>query len=375
MALVFFCGWGTGTTNELENVTGTCSIDSSIKRTQSYAFRVNPTTTAVGHAQARGFSSSGAKANIGAPDCFVRVYIYVATAPASGSEEILTFNTGIFDKLAVRLNSDRTLALYDATQAQIGSNSATALPLNQWVRLEVYCGTGVGATATLRIDGTTAITGTATLSNNTASVKIGKVNNRNGQSIDVYYDDLAIDNATWIGPGRILYLTPNAQGVDNQFTGGFADVAVPWDDGTYIQTSGVADQAETWGFTDYTGLSSAKIAAAMTLMRVVRHGGSNGSLKLRRRAGGTAYDLGSAVTTSSSTILMGTVDTSPPGGGAWTASLLDGWEGGAIEASTNASRVLGAVLAVANRDPSPGTGAGAGLSRGRLGVGIGIGVS
>lgn len=375
MALVFFCGWGTGTTNELENVTGTCSIDSSIKRTQSYAFRVNPVTTAVGHAQARGFTSSGAKGNLGIADCYIRVYLYVAAAPASNSEEILTFNTGISDKLAVRLNSDRTLALYDSGPAQIGSNSPSAIPLNQWVRLEVYCGTGIGATATLRLNGVTEITGTATLTNNTANVKIGKVNNRNGQSIDVYYDDFAIENATWVGAGRVLYLTPNAQGVDNQFTGGFAEVAVPWDDAVYIQTSGVADQAETWGFTDYTGLSSAKIAGTLTLMRVIRDGGSNGSLKLRRRVGGTAYDLGSAAATTSTATLLGAVDISPPGGGNWAASLLDSWEGGAVEASTNASRVLGAVLAVANRDPSPGTGAGAGLARSRMGIGLGIGVS
>lgn len=368
------CGWGTGTTNELESVTGTCSVSSSIKRTQTYAFRVNPTTTATGHAQLRGFSAAGAKTNLNIANAYIRYYLYIATAPAANSEEIMSVNTGITDKLTVRLNADRTLALYDTTPSQIGSDSATAIPLNTWVCIEVLCGTGIGATATLRINGIQEITGTATLTANAASVKFGKVANRNGQTIDVYYDDAVVDNASWPGEGRVFYLVANAAGTYSSFTGTYADAAeIPWSDAEYLVSSGVATEAETWNHANYSGLSSGKVGAVLTLMRVIRDGGSSGALQCRRRVGGTDYDTSSSLSVGSTAVLLGQVDATKPGGGAWTASAIDSMETGAVEASANASRILGSILAVSTREPSPGTASGGGISK-RLAIGIGIGM-
>jgi hypothetical protein len=59
MALLNFCGWETGDSSEAQSSSGTNSVQTSVVRTGTYAFRANPTTTAVGNHRFAKHSTAG----------------------------------------------------------------------------------------------------------------------------------------------------------------------------------------------------------------------------------------------------------------------------------------------------------------------------
>lgn len=79
---------------EFVTKSGTVSASSTTKRSGGYAFRTNPTTTAVGWGRMGGHDASGVKGDYSAATAYFRWYFYVATLPASGSEPIFQAQQG-----------------------------------------------------------------------------------------------------------------------------------------------------------------------------------------------------------------------------------------------------------------------------------------
>jgi hypothetical protein len=332
MSVVNIVGFETGDTSELSAVSGTVSIDSVTTRTGSYSLRSNPTGAGIGYGEVKGLNASGSAGTINKSNTYVRFYFRYATKPASGSEEIVAVWSSSL-KFALRIDSAGKLSAYDATgTTQIGSTGATTLSADTWYRIEVYVGVGSSASWAVRIDGAAEISGTGNLGAvNTHKVRLGKVGNRSGQSVDFFYDDVAIDGAGWPGPGSVRIMTPNGDGAYTAWTGGFGSVdEVPHDgDTTFVSTSTSGD-AETVALESASAAGISGTVGSVKSVAIVRDTSSTSAFALRLRSGTTDDDT-SNINAPNNYLLLGKMyGTDPNGGGAWTLSALDALEVGVV---------------------------------------------
>jgi hypothetical protein len=183
-------------------ISGTCSVSSSNPRTGTYSYRVNPTTTGTGYFECYGADIAGSQTAYGhnIDDAYYCAHIYVAAAPAANDEEIAVFyNTAGSAMASLRLTSAMKIDLYSNNLTTKIGTGTTVLSTNTYYRIELRLKSSTGAYE-LRIRdasladaaGTTEYSGTgATIGSlYNAKARWGKATDRNGQSIDVYYDDL-----------------------------------------------------------------------------------------------------------------------------------------------------------------------------------------
>jgi hypothetical protein len=261
---------------------GTSSIVTSPVRSGQYAARCNPVTTATGYFILGGINFSGLRATYNADITYVRFYFRYATKPSSNSEIIFTLNNNLGGvKLYLRLNSASNLMVFDSTDTQVGSTGATVLNPNSWYRIEVSCGNGTSGSFEVKLAendnvGRVEISGTGNVTTtNGGSCHFGKSVDKNGNTVDFYYDDISISDTNYPGPGKIVRLDPISDSADVWTTGTFADVndyaTQAGDDGdtTYSTSSIDADNlapncssATTVGI---TGIIN--VAKAFTLVR------------------------------------------------------------------------------------------------------------
>lgn len=206
-------GFETGDSSEANGSAGTFSIQSTTKRTGDYALQVNPTTTNTGHYRIATIAAFGANSVMNASDLYVRFYLYIVTAPSADSEEFFSITNGVTNKISGRINSDRTIGLYDNLVSQLGSNGATVLSLNTWYLIEVLCGTGATANYELKINGVSELSGTGNLfTSNAQYLRLGKVNNRNGETVDFIYDDVSLSDSAYPGAGQVVRMDVDGNG-------------------------------------------------------------------------------------------------------------------------------------------------------------------
>lgn len=259
MAIVNISGWETGSVSGTNfegtsAATGTASVVTSPVRSGQYALRINPTTTGLGYNSFARIAANGTNnpTSINIATCYFRFYFRYATKPASNSEEICYINdTAPAPKLMLRINSSGQLMAFDNTGTnQIGSTGSTVLMQDTWYLIEISVGTGTSAAFEVRLaadDGSesvTEISGTGNLTTlNNSAISLGKRNDRNGNSVDFYYDDLSISDSDFPGPGRVARLDPISDSADVWTTGTFANIddfsSQAGNDGdtTYITTS------------------------------------------------------------------------------------------------------------------------------------------
>src|SRR5947209_5596834 len=106
MAVANLTGFETGSSVELNAVSGTQSIQSTTKRGGNYAGRCNPTTSSLGYYDLGGVNAAGGEANGAWADVWISVYFQWATKPAASDEPVLAARTsGGVTKLEIRLDS------------------------------------------------------------------------------------------------------------------------------------------------------------------------------------------------------------------------------------------------------------------------------
>lgn len=352
---------------EIGTLTGTCTVQTTVKRTGAYAFQFNPATTAVGHATFKGIQNgalSSASSNTELKNGFFRGYFRYATKPAANNERILTmYTTADTAKLGLRLSSTGALLVYDETTGPtLLATSATILAQDTWYRIEVATGYG---TMTWRVriyaNDTSASGASAAaleslsgsrdqLSVNFSSVNLGKRANHNGQTIDCFWDDCAIGDS-WIGAGRVGVLKTAGAGSVNTFTTGtYADVDDnPNDaDATYLETSTVGHiflgDMENLGT---AGISHGKINLVEPIVVVRRNGGSGATTVSNRfKSGGTTTTGGAASAGAAYQGCFGSFHKDPDSGNPWTANLVNGIECGVILQAQDTSIRVTSVVAV-----------------------------
>lgn len=204
---------------EISSSSGTTpTVDSTTKRSGAYAYRAN---TSSNTATIYKSWASSAQSN----KFWFRTYIRIATAP--GTEiGVIRIGTTTNNKVGVRMNSDRSIELWnEEDSAQIGSASS-ALATNTWYRVEVYVNTTTLASteAELRLDGVkTASTVDSGTINLTAGIDRLTWGILTSTTSDLYFDDIAINDSTgrtdnWPGEGKIVHLNPDANGATNSWS-------------------------------------------------------------------------------------------------------------------------------------------------------------
>jgi hypothetical protein len=359
-AIIQICGFEAGTVAaEIVSTSGTLDAAYTVvKRTGSYALRTNPTTTAVGWAQL--LHGAGSAWPAVATGCG-RAYFRYATKPASNDEPILqVLTSGSVLKLEVRITSAGTLAVYDSTPT-IVSTGSTVLAQDTWYRLEILVtevGGGDADTWALTVDGAAELNDTSDLgASNIGAFRLGKGANRNGNSVDFFYDDVAMDSASCPGAGQVTAMRADGDGAVTVWTIG-AGGGAEWEnvdelpndgDTTYLLSTDVATEASS---VTLQSASAAGITGTINAVKGVaiakRDGGTNGNYAVRIRAGGTNSDTASFASGASYGGINGNPRATDPSDSlAWTLADLDGVEVGVVEANnTDRTRVTALYLMV-----------------------------
>lgn len=296
---------------ELTTCAGTNSVQSTTKRSGTYALQINLPTAATGTCN-HTWAGTAADDNV-----YVRFYLYYNSSPSglpSALANILEIHTATAVRASIRMNSNGTLELWNAT-AQVGSDSS-ALTADAWNRIELHYDStpAVAGTDVLdaRIEGTSFASSTAQSLGTVGRFRWG-INT--SVTANVFFDDIALNNSTgsWPGPGHIIHLKPNAVGDNAGWTiGGSAAAATNWqgvnevppDDGTTLNSSNTVDQIDDHYIEDSTLAANDEINVVQVGVRFNGVGTSaNASFVLRVKdsIGGTAEENVTPITPSNAT--------------------------------------------------------------------------
>jgi hypothetical protein len=347
MAILNFSGFETGDAGELITLSGSASIQSSVKRTGGFALRVNPATSATGFAIIGIESSSGPADHAGLSTAYFRFYFRFDTEPSADNEEIFAVrDTSGLTICRLRFSSNKNIDVWK--NASFLAFHSTILTAGTWYLIEYKQGTGASGAYELKVNGVVGPSGTSDFSatSNIASCYLGKVTNRNSRTIVVYYDDFAWSDSGYLGAGACKRVAPDSAGFYTAWTGAFGDVDEATHDGdtTFISTS-TSGAAFTAGLESTTTAGIVGTINAVKSYAVARYTGSATTLTLRTRSGLTNADStinisGSYVTRCS----FRTVD--PQDAAPWTVGDIDSAEVGVVADSANPVRVTALGLMV-----------------------------
>jgi|SRR5215469_6207710 len=246
----FLAGFECGVAGFEMSGLGTSSLISTGARSGTYCARINPTTSGDGSLGPVGPSGGALAFTL---PIAVRFGFKVDTLPASLSEEIYTLDSQL------RINSNGTLALYDGGTS-LKATGTTVLTPGTWYTIEHFCPAGV-STMKYRVypAGQTPGADEFTYAGNftLGIIQIGKVTNRNNQTVDYKYDDVRIKDgvSNYLGDGKVVRI-PGANPAVlaptyNQWTKTGGTLDVTWNtiplvnNGNGASTNVNADQRQT----------------------------------------------------------------------------------------------------------------------------------
>ena len=341
-------GWETGGNSETDTVSGTVSVQTTVKNSGAYALQANPTTTAVGfHRIKRPNSTTGTSGGFSVNTLYTRFYFRYATKPASGDEEFCSFfQDSTTYKSSLRLNSSGNIVFYDSTATAIATGS-TALAQDTWYRIGAQTGTGAAGAFEIFIDGVSEISGTASqTTTGHGRVQFGKTTDRNSNTVDFFYDDVLISDSAVSGAGSVLNMKPDANGSTQQWTAGtnlsdFNEVDdIPPTAATYVASTGSAGDVALFDLqsTGTVGISGTINAVkGWALPREDISVTSSNSLRIRSNV--TNNDTTGFNHFTSTTFIARVLDTDPDTSVAWTTGGLDALEVGSVEANAVVMRL------------------------------------
>jgi len=224
--------------------------------------------------------------------------------------------------------------------------SDLALPLNQWVCVEVYAKIAdSGGQITVRVDGVEWLSYSgdtqATANANVAIIRFGAASTQGYSTACAYYDDIAVNdtsgarNNSWIGRGGIVGLYPSGAGShadwDPSAGSNYAAVdEVPHDsDTTYVCTA-TPDEVDTYAMADLANPDHV-VSAVQWLAAARLDEAGSAAIKPVLRQGGTDY-AGDSVGLDVGYAYKKKIYDAAPNGDAWTYSIVN-----AIEAGVKAS--------------------------------------
>ena len=219
MARTLICGFEMGHLDECAYIQGSnVSISSSIKRTGSYSLRVNSPGTA-DYAYFL-YRNLGGGNRVFAKS--LRVYIYIASLPNGSGVSIIAQNSQYIGITGSSHATPSRLVLSDGTTW--GTPGSTPLTTGRWYRLEHDRGYNGGSDLRLYLDG--VLEAAHTLTGPLVATDILYIGSRvNGGAFDIYYDDLLVDDDTFVttgfpGAGQAVLLPPVSDNTDGTWLAG-----------------------------------------------------------------------------------------------------------------------------------------------------------
>lgn len=210
------------------SLVGTASYSTAQKQTGAASVRCNPATVTNGYIALTGITSLP----------YLHFSMYVATLPSSS--KVIAGGIGLAGQLNLRLSSTGALELYDnATLLGTSATTPFASPGWHWVGFRGATGTSVSF---VQIDGSDAITGTATVANTTGIVGFGAAD---ASSVDAYFDDIVIDSAGFLGPSKVDIALPISDFNVTFATAGAGGTTNLWQAVDNVPPAGVASASET----------------------------------------------------------------------------------------------------------------------------------
>jgi hypothetical protein len=367
MTLLNIVGFETGTldTNiETNTVVGGMAVQSSVVRTGSYALRANFTTTAAGYVDIRKHNTTGIL-NIGLSRCYYRFYFRADTLPSSNNEEIAAILSSTAYKLTLRITSAGKLQVYNRSHSQMGSDGSTTLSTGTWYRIDIDCDTGASAAYEVRINGVVEFSGTGDLHTVVNDrIALGKVTNRNGNTVDFFYDDVAIDDTGYPPVGAVAMLVPDGDGTYTTWTvgaGGGDDWTnvdeVTYDgDTTYLLSTTSVGDASTVTLESSASKSISGTIDGVKALVIVKRNTSNSKIQARIRSGSTDSDTANITIGSTYSAIGYILETDPDTAAAWTVGGINGVEIGAEERSASVSTRMTAAYLMVDFDVSVSAG-------------------
>lgn len=354
----------TGTLDHSDSGTAP-AINTSIKHSGAASYRINASGASIWFGQQYKSADSNTQG-------WFRAYVYFATLPAAEAEIMSLWTTSATRQVNITVDNTGVVRMRDSGGTQRG-NASSALSTGTWHRIEFTSTVNAGAAVMeARVNGSAF-----------ASASNGNVGNHSrfllgcpaaGQTYDIYYDDIAVNDASgsaetsWPGEGHVAYMRPDGAGDGQQWNkqgGGAAsstnyqdvDETTPDDATTYLRRTTTGAKAD-----DYAVQSSAAagIPAGSTIKLVAvgaRVGststtatGRNYAARIKSQASGTVTTGATAacnVNGWTSHVAAApknyqlTSYADPQAGGAWTTTLLDSMQIGVttVTSSTNEIRV------------------------------------
>lgn len=151
---------------------------------------------------------------------YMRIYFYIDGAlPTSSTTQLLCFGIST-DGVSARISSAGFMRLYnDVTGVQIGSDSAEAIVLGSWYRLELSVTLNASAqisSCQLLLNGTVVASGSSLTLAIASQICYGFVTTPTSISPNLYLDDIALNDSTggnqnsFPGEGKVVLLSPTA---------------------------------------------------------------------------------------------------------------------------------------------------------------------
>ncbi len=322
--LVFHSGFETGDFSEWGLTGGAVTVITGGigPKTGDYCMRCNPVPSDA-YVRPPAASISQGRVNFN---------IYIASTP-DGQCTILGF-TGVNGSL--RLNTDRTLELYDGSTSR--GSSAAALNEGQWYR--ICYAFDSGNNATIYIDGADSInTGSAST---TLTLNFGVV--FSNVTTDLYFDDYSYDETDSeadLGDIRVQVALPIGNGNQNDY-----DFATGWelcdnlpDDTDWVLDQGTGEAREQFTLNTMSdlGISSATPEAVNVIIRLERGGGGGGNThSISVRDNSTNFETATAAI-DAWTQYSKYYAALPSGGGPWTEARFDALEAGCYHSGSQDS--------------------------------------
>ena len=330
--IVNITGFETGDFSECLFVSGTASIQTSVKRTGNYAARVNPSGTGDGGFNLGKHDSNGNHVSLGLTTTYVKFYFRYATKAATNQEYILQLYGTVDVKISLLLKSDGTILVTDSVGDTLGTITKV-LSANTWYRIEVKCGVGSNADYAILIDGFAELSGSGNVgADNSDTAYFGKVTNLNSNSVDYYYDDIAISDNTYPGPSEVRLLKPNSNGTFTSWIGAYTDVdEIPHDSNTTVISTSTNENVESVNLqsTGDVDITSDGINALKSFA-IARRTGLVVNAKVRLRSGSTNNDTDGADLDTVYNYFSKLYNTNPNGSVPWLKSDVDSVEVGIV---------------------------------------------
>lgn len=170
--------------------------------------------------------TTGVRANMTLATAYYSFRFALGAMPTGQEEIARCVSSTATLKMALRINTDGTLALYDSTNTLIATGTTT-LTTNTWYRIDLKCSNGASTTGyALRINETMEIDGTVVgakdlAATNNSRFLFGKTANVNSTLINAYFAQIWLDGGDYAPNGyQIDALLPTADGSTNEWTGG-----------------------------------------------------------------------------------------------------------------------------------------------------------